>query len=144
MVLTASVRFVRRVLVTVAGVVVLGFGIALLVLPGPGVLVIALGFLILSLEYEWARRRYESARQTAVALADQAVGRPWSTVLSIAASLALICAGIVWGAASEVPFSSWRTGGSVIFGGLAALITIIVSIRQARRGDTRPHPKLQN
>ena len=44
---------------TVVGVAVLALGIALLALPGPGVLVIALGFFILSSEYEWARRRFE-------------------------------------------------------------------------------------
>jgi hypothetical protein len=130
--LKSSARLVRRVLVTIAGAAVLGLGIALLALPGPGVLVIALGFLILSSEYEWARHRFESARKTAADLADQAVAKPWSTVMSILGSLALIAAGIVWGSVSALPFSSWWTGGSLIFGGLAALTTIIVSIRQAR------------
>ena len=129
----------RRVGVTIVGVAVLGLGIALLALPGPGVLVIALGFLILSSEYEWARRYFEKARQSAADLADQAVAKPWSTVLSILAALGLIAAGIVWGSVSALPFSSWWTGGSLIFGGLVALTTIIVSIRQARRGDTHPH-----
>jgi uncharacterized protein (TIGR02611 family) len=142
--LKSSARLVRRVLVTIVGLAVLGLGVALLALPGPGVLVIALGFLILSTEYEWARRRFESARQTAADLADQAVARPWSTVLSILASLGLIAAGAVWGSVSALPFSSWWTGGSLIFGGLAALTTIIVSIRQARRGDPHPHHKLSS
>ena len=135
----SSGRLIRRVAVTLVGVAVLGIGIALLALPGPGVLVIALGFLILSLEYDWARTRFESARQKAADLADQAVAKPWSTVLSILASLALPAAGVAWGAVSALPFSSWWTGGSLLFGGLAALTTIIVSIRQARRRDTHPH-----
>ncbi len=135
----SSARLIRRIAVTVVGVTVLGVGIALLALPGPGVLVIALGFLILSLEYDWARNRFELARQKAADLADQAVAKPWSTVLSILASLGLVGAGVAWGAVSALPFSSWWTGGSLIFGGLAALTTIIVSIRQARRHDTHPH-----
>ena len=132
-ILRSSARAVRRVLVTVLGVIVLGFGIVLLALPGPGVLVIALGFLILSSEYEWARRRFESARKTAADLADQAVSRPWSTALSVLASLGLIGAGIALGTVPALPFSSWWTGGSLIFGGLAALTTILVSLRQAHR-----------
>jgi hypothetical protein len=128
----SSARLIRRVVVTVAGVAVLGLGIALLALPGPGVLVIALGFLILSVEYEWARRYFEMARQKASDLADQAVAKPWSTVLSIFASLGLIAAGLIWGSVSAVPFSSWWTGGSLIFGGVAALTTIIFSLRQAQ------------
>lgn len=132
--LKSSARLVRRVLVTVVGLAVLGLGIALLALPGPGVLVIALGFLILSYEYEWARRRFEAARQKAADLADQAVAKPWSTALSILASVGLVAAGILWGVVPSLPFSSWWTGGSLIFGGLAALVTIVVSLRQARRG----------
>ncbi len=128
---------VRRIVVTVVGLAVLGLGIALLALPGPGVLVVALGFLILSLEYEWARRHFETARRKAADLADQAVAKPWSTALSILAALGLIAAGVLWGAVSALPFSSWWTGGSLIFGGLAALITILVSIRQAR-GHGKP------
>lgn len=137
--LKSSARLVRRVLVTIVGLAVLGLGVALLALPGPGVLVIALGFLILSSEYEWARRGFETARQKAADLADQAVSNPWSTVGSILASLALIAAGIVWGSVTSLPFSSWFSGGSLIFGGLVALTTIIVSLRQAMRGDTHPH-----
>jgi uncharacterized protein (TIGR02611 family) len=138
----SSARLIRRVVVTLVGLAVLGLGIALLALPGPGVLVIALGFFILSAEYEWARRYFETARKKAADLADQAVSKPWSTVLSILASLGLIAAGVVWGTVSAVPFASWWAGGSLIFGGLAALITIIVSIRQAQaqkreRANTR-------
>ncbi len=129
-------KLIRRVLVTIVGVAVLGLGVGLLALPGPGVLVIALGFFILSLEYDWARRRFVAARSKAADLADQAVSKPWSTALSIFFSLALVGAGVVWGTVSAVPFSSWWTGGSLIVGGLAALGTILFSIRQARRGDT--------
>jgi uncharacterized protein (TIGR02611 family) len=50
---------VRKVLVrlgvTVAGPLVVVAGVAMLVLPGPGLVVIALGLALLALEYEWAR-----------------------------------------------------------------------------------------
>jgi uncharacterized protein (TIGR02611 family) len=44
-----------RVGVTVAGPLVVLTGVAMLVLPGPGLVVIALGLALLALEYEWAR-----------------------------------------------------------------------------------------
>jgi hypothetical protein len=44
-----------RVGVTVAGPLVVLAGVAMLVLPGPGLVVIALGLALLALEYEWAR-----------------------------------------------------------------------------------------
>ncbi len=134
-ILRSSARAVRRVLVTVLGVAVLGFGVVLLALPGPGVLVIALGFFILSWEYDWARRRFETARRKAAELAQQAVAKPWSTVLSILASLGLVALGVAEGMVSALPFSSWWTGGSLIFGGVVALATILVSLSQARNSS---------
>jgi len=44
-----------RVGVTVAGPLVVLAGVAMVVLPGPGLVVIALGLALLALEYEWAR-----------------------------------------------------------------------------------------
>jgi hypothetical protein len=55
-----------RVGVTVGGPLVILAGLAMLVLPGPGLVVIALGMALLALEYEWAR--------TALATAGVAVG----------------------------------------------------------------------
>jgi uncharacterized protein (TIGR02611 family) len=50
---------VRRVgvqaLVTIGGPLVFVVGVAMLVLPGPGLVVMALGLTMLALEYEWAR-----------------------------------------------------------------------------------------
>jgi uncharacterized protein (TIGR02611 family) len=48
--------WLRRPIVTVVGVVVVLVGIALLVLPGPGLLVIALGLALLATEYAAVRR----------------------------------------------------------------------------------------
>ncbi len=44
-----------RVGVTVTGPLVILTGVAMLVLPGPGLVVIALGLALLALEYDWAR-----------------------------------------------------------------------------------------
>jgi uncharacterized protein (TIGR02611 family) len=53
---------VRAIAVLVAGSVLVVVGIALLVLPGPGLLVIALGIGVLATEFVWARRVVERAR----------------------------------------------------------------------------------
>jgi hypothetical protein len=44
-----------KVAVTVLGPLVVLAGIAMTVLPGPGLVVVALGFALLALEYDWAR-----------------------------------------------------------------------------------------
>jgi uncharacterized protein (TIGR02611 family) len=45
----------RRIAVSIVGGTVLLIGVAMLVLPGPGLLVIPLGLAILGVEYAWAR-----------------------------------------------------------------------------------------
>ncbi|HEX6845000.1 MAG TPA: PGPGW domain-containing protein [Actinomycetota bacterium] len=55
----------KRVAVTIAGFVVLLAGVAMLVLPGPGIVVIIAGLAILSTEYVWAQRLLAKAREKA-------------------------------------------------------------------------------
>jgi hypothetical protein len=55
----------KRIGITLAGFAVILAGIALLVLPGPGWLLIFAGLAILSTEYLWARRLLEKAREKA-------------------------------------------------------------------------------
>lgn len=49
-------RVARRIGITIAGVIVILAGVAMLVLPGPGILTIVLGLMILGTEFEFARR----------------------------------------------------------------------------------------
>lgn len=53
----------KRVGVTIAGFAVVLAGAAMLVLPGPGVLVIIAGLAILATEYVWAQRLLRTARK---------------------------------------------------------------------------------
>jgi tellurite resistance protein TerC len=64
----AALRIARKLAVTVIGVSVLMFGLALIVLPGPAFIVIPMGLSILATEYLWARRllRHVKARATQV------------------------------------------------------------------------------
>ena len=56
-------RWVRLPFVATVGATVVATGIALLVLPGPGLLVIALGIGILATEFAWARRSLHRGRE---------------------------------------------------------------------------------
>jgi len=49
-------RTLRRVVVGVIGGTIVLIGIALIVLPGPAIIVIPLGLLVLGSEFAWARR----------------------------------------------------------------------------------------
>ena len=50
----SPLRVARKVMVAVIGLTVLAFGVALIVLPGPAILVIPLGLAILATEFLWA------------------------------------------------------------------------------------------
>jgi uncharacterized protein (TIGR02611 family) len=66
---SAVLRFVlrssRRIAVSVIGAVFVTAGLAMLVLPGPGILVVAIGFAILGTEYAWAAAALERTKRTA-------------------------------------------------------------------------------
>jgi uncharacterized protein (TIGR02611 family) len=53
----------RQILVLLAGIPVIIVGIFMLVLPGPGIVVIILGLVILSMEFEWAKRYLDKAKE---------------------------------------------------------------------------------
>ena len=47
---------VRKLIVAVIGSTIILFGLALIILPGPAVVVVPLGLAILATEFAWARR----------------------------------------------------------------------------------------
>ena len=61
---TIKFAWLKRMVVTVIGFTVLLVGLAMVVLPGPAVIVIPLGLAILATEFVWARRLLERARAT--------------------------------------------------------------------------------
>jgi len=70
-------KIARRIAVAVVGSTVLAVGVALIVLPGPAIIVIPIGLAILSLEFAWARLWLKKVRrsissQTADTRADRA------------------------------------------------------------------------
>jgi lysine biosynthesis protein LysW len=60
-----SVRLAWRLVVAVVGGTVLLLGLALIVLPGPAIVVVPIGLAILGLEFAWARRLLKHVRRTA-------------------------------------------------------------------------------
>ena len=65
-------RSSKRIAVTVVGGVFVLGGLAMLVLPGPGILVVAIGFAILGTEYVWAAVALEKTKDVAARAGDYA------------------------------------------------------------------------
>ena len=51
-----SIRTAKRIIVGIVGFTILLIGIAMILLPGPAIVVIPLGLAILATEFVWARR----------------------------------------------------------------------------------------
>lgn len=82
-VLRFLVRSSKRVAVSVVGGALVLVGLAMFVLPGPGILVVALGFAVLGTEYAWAAvalARTRSLAAQAAKLARDRAGGAASTV----------------------------------------------------------------
>jgi uncharacterized protein (TIGR02611 family) len=90
-----------RIVFAVAGFTVLAGGLAMLVLPGPGLVVIVIGLTLLALEFAWAERMLERAvdRMERVRLVTTEATR-WQRIfgaLALAAGLgAIVAAAVYW------------------------------------------------
>lgn len=73
-VLTFMARSSKRVAVSIVGGVLVLIGLAMFVLPGPGILVVVLGFAVLGTEYAWAAAALERTKKVAAQAAQRAKG----------------------------------------------------------------------
>lgn len=116
----AAGKQVKRVTIAVIGSVVLLVGVALLVLPGPGLLLILAGLLILASEFPSLERHIDPVRDRAMKAAEDSVSSPLRIAGSVLCGLGLIAAGIIWGVRlfPWLPLAGWSTGSSLILSGL--------------------------
>jgi hypothetical protein len=122
----------KRILITVAGAVLLVVGVLLLVLPGPGLLLVLAGLLVLASEFPALERYVDPVRDRAMKAAEDSVSSPLRIAGSVLAGLALLAAGIVWGTVKALPFSGWSTGSSLILSSVILFALLIWSYRRVK------------
>lgn len=89
-------RTAKRVVLEGLGWALVLVGIAALVLPGPGLIAIFAGLVLLSQQYEWAERRVEPVRLRAMRGAAESV-ETWPRITaSVLAALVLAACGVLW------------------------------------------------
>lgn len=82
-----------RALVEPVGWLLVAVGVVLLPLPGPGLLVLVAGLVVLAERYEWAARQLHRARRTA---GEGMVGTPVRAAVSITTTALLALTGLLW------------------------------------------------
>lgn len=131
----------KRIVLEVVGWGLLLLGVAALVLPGPGLILIALGLAVLSQQYEWAERRLEPVRLRALKAAAEGVETWPRIVASTTFAVLLLGCGVLWIVKPDVP-SWWPisdfwwlpggvwTGVTQVVSGVLALVLIVYSYRR--------------
>jgi Putative transmembrane protein (PGPGW) len=123
----------KRVTVLIAGGALVLVGIVLLVLPGPGLLLVLGGLLVLSSEFPAVDRYIDPIQHRAMKAAEDSVSSPLRLACSVLGGVALIVAGVVWGLVKTLPLGGWPTGSSLILSGLVLLGLLVFSYRRVQR-----------
>lgn len=123
---------IKLLLRAMAGALLLVLGVVLLFLPGPGLLVVLGGLIMLSSAFPSLERYVEPVRARATKAAEDSVSSPWRVAGSVLTGSALIGAGLVWGLVPGLPFGGWHTGSSVILSGVIVFALLIHTSRQVR------------
>jgi uncharacterized membrane protein len=141
---------VKRFAATIGGFGLLAVGLAMMVLPGPGILLIVAGLAVLATEYVWARRLLVRAREQAEKVQSAAVASPTRTAGSIVFALALVAVGVAmlvvddvaWPVAESLLDRVWGpvTGSILIITGLILATTTWITLRTAK-GDETTHTR---
>lgn len=134
----------KRALALIGGGLLLLVGIALLVLPGPGLLLVLAGLLVLSSQFPSVDKYVDPVQDRAMKAAEDSVSSPLRITLSVLFGLGLIGVGVAWGLLGpRVPLGGWPTGSSLILSGLILLGLLVYSYRRvARRRAQSTGPNL--
>lgn len=136
---------IKRLATVTLGWLLVVFGVAALVLPGPGLLALAAGLVLLSQQYEWARRRVEPIRRAALQAAAESVQSVPRILMTLLGALLIMAVGVVWGIRPPAPgwwplpdtwwlVGGWGTGATLILSGIIAVALLVYSWRRFR-GD---------
>ena len=125
----------KTAVAVLGGILTLG-GIALLVLPGPGFVLIAAGLAVLATQFEWARKPLDYAKGKARQGIEEVSRSRWRMVLAVVAAVALLAVGVAeftpW---VDLPFVTGLSAALLILSGLALLGTLVYAQRQRRDSD---------
>jgi uncharacterized protein (TIGR02611 family) len=130
----------KRVALEGLGWVLVVAGIAALILPGPGLLMLFGGLAILSQQYEWAERRMRPVELRAKRAAAESVQSPLKIALSVLGAVAVTAVGALW--VWQPPAPEWwplddrwwlagglPTGITLVASGIVAFALIVYSYR---------------
>lgn len=118
---------VRRLTVLLIGIAVMGAGFAMLVLPGPGILIVVIGLAILAREFAWAERTLDRTRARATDATMKLTANPLGRLVFAASAASLIVGG---GVAIALVDGFAPVGIGLVFAGVCALAVLLPRTRK--------------
>lgn len=117
----------KRLLVFSVGIVILGAGLAMLVLPGPGIVVVVLGLLVLATEFAWAERALDRTKASAADATTKLLTSATRRALLALSASALV----IGGGAVAVAIDKHRVLGlTLILAGAAGFAVLVPAIQR--------------
>ena len=120
-------RNTRRLVVTLVGFSILGAGLSMLVLPGPGIIVVLLGFAVLAREFTWAERALDKTAASAASATTKVTATKVGKLTLAASALSMIIDG---GVVMFIYSDHQLIGASVTVAGVIALSTILPAVQR--------------
>ena len=127
----------KTVVVAVLGGLLTLAGIGLLVLPGPGFLLVAAGLAVLATRFSWAKRPLDYAKDKAQDGIEEVGKSPWRAALAVLAALALVAAGVLALIGVDLPFVNTLSAVVLVISGLFLIGTVVFARRLEQLQEAR-------
>ncbi len=132
----------KKLAVTVVGWVLVVAGVVLIAIPGPGLLILLAGLVVLAGEYAWAQRFVDPVRVQALRAAEESVASWWRIIATLLGGAWLAGLGVLWWVDPQIPriwilgprlpLGGWPTGSGLILSAFIVWGLMIYSIRRFR------------
>ncbi len=128
-----------------AALVVLGFvlllaGIALLVLPGPGFVIIAAGLAVLAGRFDWARKPLNYAKGKAEQGVREVAENKWKAAAAIACGVVLLVLGVLPFFGADLPLLNKITAVFLVLSGLFLFGSVVYARRKVGTASAPGRP----
>ncbi len=132
----------KKLALTVVGWVLVVAGVVLIAIPGPGLLILLAGLVVLAGEYAWAQRFVDPVRVQALRTAEESVASWWRIIATLLGGAWLAGLGVLWWMDPQIPriwilgpqlpLGGWPTGSGLILSAFIVWGLMIYSIRRFR------------
>jgi hypothetical protein len=129
----------KTVVIAVLGGLLTLAGIGLLVLPGPGFVLVAAGLAVLATRFSWAKKPLDHARDKAEQGIEEVGRSPWRAVLAAVAALVLVASGVLALAGVDLPLVNTLSAVVLVLSGLFLVGTVVLARRRERLAQATAH-----